>query len=138
MGGGFARLSAGGQSQTWSTLDLGKAGGAGEVDSWKNNSHQGIIASASEPTRGLNLKAGDIVSWRLLFRQGLYEMYFAPPRSNQTYYFAAAYAATAATTCSGGKKEPNVNIELRGAFAQSRGVVAYRTTLDLHDYNPAC
>ena len=75
--GGFLRLSAGSAAgRAWSTLDLGKVGGpvGSAIASWKNNSHQGITADAPEPTRGLGFKTGDKVSWRLLYRQGLYEI----------------------------------------------------------------
>merc|ERR1712094_71315 len=88
--GGFLRLRGGGE-QTWSTLDLGKASGAaGAIDTWVNSSHQGLSDTAAEPTRGLALKKGDRVGWRLLYRQGLYEIYF---RHGQTFYFGAAYGA---------------------------------------------
>jgi hypothetical protein len=98
-----------GQGQAWSTLDLGRRGDASwasaTADAWANSSHQGLTAAAPEPSRGLSLKAGDAVGcpilspkplgapcraadargpggqvgWRLLFRQALYEIYFAPP-----------------------------------------------------------
>ena len=79
--GGFLRLSAGSaKGQAWSTLDLGKVGGAAgsAIGGWKNNSHQGITAAAPEPTRGLSFKTGDKVSWRLLYRQGLFEICASP------------------------------------------------------------
>ena len=79
--GGFLRLSAGSAAgRAWSTLDLGKVGGpvGSAIASWKNNSHQGITADAPEPTRGLGFKTGDKVSWRLLYRQGLFEICASP------------------------------------------------------------
>lgn len=90
--GGFARLSVGTKpASAWSTLDLGTVVGEGApVDSWTNSSHQGITDTANEPTRGLPFRSGDAVSWRLLYRQGLYELYFRRS-GDQDYYFAAAY-----------------------------------------------
>lgn len=157
--GGFARLSVGknidGRQQTWSTLDLGKAGaGNTAIDSWLNNSHQGITSAAQEPTRGLPFKSGDAISWRLLYRQGLYEIYFAPAatataggpnastelESSQTFYFGAAYGCDLkqVVNCIGGKKVDQVNLELHGAFAHSTGVKVWQTTLATHDYNASC
>ena len=98
--GGFARLSVGKKpGGAWSTLDLGKVVGEGApVDSWTNSSHQGITDAANEPTRGLPFRAGDAVSWRLLYRQGLYELYFGRSGGDQDYYFAAAYGTFSCIT----------------------------------------
>ena len=169
-GAGFLRLSAGNSTgqQPWSTLDLGKAVGesGNPIDSWANNSHQGITGAAPEPTRGLLYKTGDAVSWRLLYRQGLYEIYFAAKAAGtaaptttttttttttagaaasqadqeQTWYFAAAYGAdpTKLVSCVGGQKVDKVNIELHGAFARSTDVKAWGMTLDSSDYNATC
>jgi hypothetical protein len=146
--GGFARLSVGNsratRQQTWSTLDLGKAGASNEdIDSWLNNSHQGITSAAPEPTRGLPFKSGDAISWRLIYRQGLYEIYFAPASAgatDQTFYFGAAYGCDLkhVVNCVGGKKIDRVNLELHGAFAHSTDVKAWQTTLAIHDYNASC
>lgn len=156
--GGFARLSgksSNGRQHIWSTLDFGKTGAGNEdIDSWLNNSHQGITSAAPEPTRGLPFKFGDAIGWRLIYRQGLYELYFASVAtaatgglgaftgmgSSQTFYFGAAYGCDLkqVVNCVGGKKVDQVNVELHGAFAHSTEVKVWQTTLAAHDYNASC
>ena len=64
--------------------------------------------------------------------------------AKQTFYFGAAYDSTPEVLCVDGKKNPNVRIELHGAFAvneeQGSGdsLAVHRMNLDTHDYSPAC
>ena len=149
--GGFFRLSAGGSGGSWSTLDLGKAIPsvvAKPLGEWVNSSHQGLTVAAAEPSRHLAIQAGDKVLWRLLVRQGLYEVYFAPPprrhatsrssggsgggsSSPPTFYFGAAYGAQNAVACTDGQVQ--TRLELHGAFATSLPTI-YAMTLDTHDW----
>jgi hypothetical protein len=139
----------------WSTLDLGKtlpqtgseyAHSAASVLRWLNSSHQGLTHAAPEPSRGLDFRAGDEVLWRLLVRQGLYEVYFAkkPASSSRgrlartaspVFYFGAAYgAAHTSVACVSG--QALTSVELHGAFAQA-AVTVHALTLDTHDW-PTC
>eukprot|EP01046_Picozoa_sp_COSAG06_P057428 COSAG06_NODE_11196_length_1547_cov_14.951657_1_plen_155_part_10 len=120
-GAGFLRLSAGNSTgqQPWSTLDLGKAVGesGNPIDSWANNSHQGITGAAAEPTRGLLYKTGDAVSWRLLYRQGLYEIYFAAKAAGT----AAPTTTTTTTTTTAGAAASQADQEQTWYFAAAYG-----------------
>ena len=68
------------------------------------HSFQGIGESAPQPSRSLRIAAGDTVSWRLLYRQGMYEVYFSEGTScgggsgsvdsggTRTMFFGASFA----------------------------------------------
>jgi hypothetical protein len=115
-----------GQAKTLPQTGSDHAHGAASVLRWLNSSHE--------------------VLWRLLVRQGLYEVYFAkkPASSSRgrlartaspVFYFGAAYgAAHTSVACVGG--QALTSVELHGAFAQA-AVTVHALTLDTHDW-PTC
>eukprot|EP01079_Euglenida_sp_SAG-EU17-18_P004401 gene4401-4657_t len=150
--GGFFRLSSeagsrqsGGTAAVWSTLDLGQfpASTLQPVSQWPRSTYQGITTEAPEPSRGLILKSGDKVGWRLLMRQGLYESYLAPPPGPLTnvahvapeFFFAMAYDAGPNSVALVGDDQFKTTLHLHGAFAQLPCRI-YAMSLDTHDFTP--
>ena len=81
-------------------------------------SSQGITVDSPQPSRSLDLRRGDPVPWRLLWRAGMYELYFGV---KGVYYFGAAYGQ--------GKVGDTGVLTLRGAFGNSTGLQAWTMTL---------
>ena len=54
-------------------------------------SRQGIDAAATQPSRTLDIVAGDTVLRRSVIRAGAFEIYFAGPKDHFAYYFGVAY-----------------------------------------------
>ena len=99
------------------------------------HSVQGIGAAAPQPSRSLRITAGDTVSWRILYRQGMYEVYFSEGSSSAsggagdggaaTMFFGASFNA--------GPQQPaglaSSVLRLEGALKASTGLAAWTMPL---------